>query len=111
VDVEVELVEELSKRVIEGVAVVARNTDPGTPPLTSVETTPAEVTVILHGSQELIDEALEEPLFPYVTVSQAALDAAPADGLRLPVNLGVSGVGHEIVPKQVTVRRKAPSTP
>jgi YbbR domain-containing protein len=110
VDVEVSLVEELAKRVVEGVAVAVRNADSRGPPLDAVETIPAEVTLILHGSQDALDEALEEPLFPYVTVTPAALDSAPADGLRLPVSLGVSGVGHEVVPTQVIVRRKPANT-
>ncbi len=98
--VKVELVEELSKLAVDDLKVAVRSDVPGHNLDGQFTVDPPTVTVILHGSQAAIDEAMKQPLFPYVTV-------APDDpgGRKVPVMLQVPGVGVELEPTQVTITR------
>lgn len=98
VEVLIEMTEELERRVISGVPVAVRSTDPARAATGRFSVVPVKVDVVLLGSQAAIEAVLREPLFPYVTV-------APDEpgGRQAEVLLGASGVGHEILPRVVTV--------
>lgn len=101
VEVAVDLTEELERRVLEAVKVEIRGSVPGVPVEGSYTVVPAEVEVVLLGSDAAIEAVLREPLFPYITVSPDE-----PGGRQLEVMLGVSGVGHEIRPRTVTLVRQ-----
>jgi hypothetical protein len=79
--------------------VVVRSTEPSIAVDKKFEVDPPQVDVVLLGSQQDIEAAIDGPLFPYVTV------APGFGGGQVPVLLGVGGVAHEIRPAEVTVTR------